>query len=109
MGMANALLSPMGDTFRQSGMEDNKDQENASDSEDHSESLTKVPIQNVPESLVNLSTKTGFAALDAKNLATCKRTAKKATSCTKKVIQDPRSLKTTPALMQDLMSSLKCR
>ena len=55
--MVDALLSLMGDTFHQNGVEDNKDQEDASGSEDHLESLTKVPIQNVPESLVNLSKK----------------------------------------------------
>ena len=66
MGTVDTLLSPMGDTFHQSSMEDNKDKEDASDPKDHLESLTKIPIQNVPESLANLSIKTGFTALDAK-------------------------------------------
>ena len=66
MGVMDASLHPMEDTFQQIGMENNKDQEDASDLEDHLESLTKAPTQNIPESLVNLSTRIEFAASDAR-------------------------------------------
>ena len=42
MGTMDTLLHPMEDPFHQIGMENNKDQEDASDLEDHLESLTKA-------------------------------------------------------------------
>ena len=63
----------MGDLSNKTSVENNKDSKEGSNSKDHLESLTKVPTQNAPESLVDLSIKIKSAALDAKNLATCKR------------------------------------
>ena len=59
-------LHPMEDPFHQIDLENNKDQEDASDLEDPLESLTKAPMQNVPESLANLLTKTEFCCFQCK-------------------------------------------
>ena len=55
--------------------EDTKEIEDASDLKDHSENLTKAPVSNVLESQVDHSTKTRFAAINVKNLATCRKIA----------------------------------
>ena len=86
-------------------MENNKDSKGDSNSEDLLGSLTKVPTPNAPESLVDLSIKIRFAALDAKNLATCKKTVQNSTDLHKRTIQDPRSLRIIPTLTQVLMSN----
>ena len=109
MGAMDTLLHPMEDPFHQIGMENNKDQEDASDLEDHLESLTKALTQNIPESLVNLLTRIEFAASDAKSLATCKRTVQNSTNLHKRTLQDPRSLRIIPTLTQDLMSNPICK
>ena len=72
-------------------------------------SLTKAPTLNVPESLVDLLIKIKFAALDAKNLATCKKTVQNSSDLHKRTLQDPRSLKIIPTLTQDLISNLTCK
>ena len=109
MGTMDILLHPMEHPFHQISMENNKDQEDASDLEDHLESLTKAPTQNVLESLVNLSTKIEFAASDARSLATCKRTIHNSTNLHKRTLQDLRSLRIIPTLTQDLMSNPICK
>ena len=60
--------------FHQIIAEDTKQIEDASDLEDHLESLTKVPTPNILESQADHSTRTKFAALNARNLATCRKT-----------------------------------
>ena len=84
--MMDTLLHPMEDPFHQIDVENNKNQEDASDLEDPLESLTKAPTQNVPESLVDLSTKIEFTASDARSLATCKRTVQNSTNLHKRTI-----------------------
>ena len=88
---------------------DNKDSKDNSNSKDLLGSLTKVPTPNVPESLVDLLIKTKFAALDAKSLATCKKTVQNSTDHHKRTLQDLRSLRIIPTLTQDLMSNLPCQ
>ena len=56
--------------------EDTKQIEDASDLEDHLESLTKVLIPNILEYQAGHSTKTKFDALNARNLATCRKTVR---------------------------------
>ena len=87
----------------------NKDSKDASNSKDLLGSLTKVPTPNIPESLVDLLTKIKFAALDAKSLATCKKTVQNSTDHHKRTLQDLRSLRIIPTLTQDLMSNLPCQ
>ena len=88
----------MEDPSNQIHMEDNKDLKDASNLKDLLGSLTKVPTLNVPESLVDLSIKIRFAALDAKSLATCKRTVQNSTDHHKRTLQDLRSLRFIPTL-----------
>ena len=107
--MMDALLHLMEDPFHQISMENNKDPEDASDLEDHLESLTKAPTLNIPESLVDLLTRIEFAASNAKSLATCKRTVQNSTNLHKRTLQDLRSLRTIPILTQDLMSNPICK
>ena len=90
-------------------MENNKDQGDASDLEDHLESLTKASTQNILESLVNLSTRIEFTASNARSLATCKRTVQNSTNLHKRTLQDLRSLRIIPTLTQDLMSNPTCK
>ena len=58
-------------------MEDTKQIEDASNLEDHLESLTKAPTPNILEYQADHSTRTKFNALNARNLATCRKTAGK--------------------------------
>ena len=109
MGMMDTSLHPMEDPFHQIGMENNKDHGHASVLEDHLESLTKAPTQNVLESLVDLSTKIEFAASDARSLAICKRTVQNSTNLHKRTLQDLRSLRIIHTLTQDLMSNPICK
>ena len=74
MDMEDTSDTQMEDPSHQTDVEDSKQIEDGSDLIDHLENLTKVPIQNVQESLEDHSTKTKSAALNAKNLAICKRT-----------------------------------
>ena len=74
----------------QISMEDNKDSKDDSNSKDLLGSLTKVPTPNIPESLVDLSIKTKFAASDAKNLATCKKTVQNLTDHSQEDITGPK-------------------
>ena len=92
-----------------SHVEDNKDPKDASNLEDLLGSLTKAPTLNIPESLVDLLIKIKFAALDAKSLATCKKTVQNSTDLHKRTLQDPRSLRIIPTLTWDLMSNLTCK
>ena len=69
----------------------------------------KSPTQNALESLVDLSIKTKSAALDAKNLATCKKIVQNKTNLHKRTPRDLKSLRITPTLTQDLMSNLPCQ
>ena len=55
-------------------VEDTKQIEDALDLEGHLESLTKYPTPNVLEYQAGRSTKTKFDALNARNLATCRKT-----------------------------------
>ena len=64
----------MDDSSHQTDMEDSKQIEDGSDLTDHLENLTKVPTPNIQESLEDHSTKIKSTALNAKNLAICKRT-----------------------------------
>ena len=89
-------------------MENSKDSREGSNSKDHSANLTKVPTPNGPESQVDLSTKIKSTALDAKNLATCKKIVQNKTDLSQKTHQDPRSLRIIPILTQDLMCNLPC-
>ena len=93
MDMTTTTTHLMGDLSNKIPVENNKDTEVDSNLEDHLVSLTKVPTPNAPESLVDLSIKIRFAALDAKNLATCKKTVQNSTDHHKRTIQDPRSLR----------------
>ena len=93
----------------QINMEDNKDSKDTSNSKDLLGSLTEVPTPNTPESLVELSIKIRFTALDAKSLATCKKTVQNSTDLHKRTLQDLRSLRIIPTLTQDLMSNLPCQ
>ena len=76
----------------QIGMENNKDQEDTSNSKDLLGSLTKVPnTKHVPESLVDLSIKTKSMLLpDAKSLATCKKTVQNSTDHPQEDITGPK-------------------
>ena len=69
----------MEDPSNQTIVEDNKDSKGDLNSKDLLGSLTKVPTPNAPESLVDLSIKTKFTALDAKSLATCKKIVQNST------------------------------
>ena len=106
--MGVMVTSPhlMEDPSHQIHMEDNKDPKDASNSEDLLGSLTKAPTLSIPESLVDLSIKIKFTALDAKSLATCKKTVQNSTDLHKRTLQDLRSLRIIPTLTQDLMSNL---
>ena len=75
MDVADTSAILMDGLFHQIDVEDTKEIEDASDLKDHLEKLTKAPIPNVLEAQVDHSTKTKFAAMDAKNLATCRRIA----------------------------------
>ena len=75
MHMADISTILMDSLFGQIITEDTQQIEDTSDLNNHLESLTKVPTQNVLEYQADHSTKTKSAALNAKNLATCKRTA----------------------------------
>ena len=79
MDVMVTLTHLMEDPSSQIPMENNKDLKDASNLKDLLGSLTKIPTLNAPESLVDLSIKTRFAALDAKSLATCKRTVQNST------------------------------
>ena len=57
------MLQPLDGLFHQIVMEDTKQIEDASDLEDHLESLTKAPTPNVLEYQADHSTKTKFAML----------------------------------------------
>ena len=83
MGVMDALPHLMEDLSHQINMENNKDPEDASDLEDHLESLTKAPTLNVPESLVDLLTRIEFTAFDVKSLVTCKRLSRTQQTSTK--------------------------
>ena len=73
--MVDASAIQMDGLFHQINVEDTKEIEDTSDIEDHLENLTKVPTPNILESQVDHSTKTKFAAMNAKNLVTCRRIA----------------------------------
>ena len=67
-------------------LENNKDSKEGSNSKDHLASLTKVPTQNAPESLVDLLIKIKSTALDAKNWPHAKRLSR-----TKQISQEDTS------------------
>ena len=73
MHVADVSTILMVDSFCQISAEDTQQTEDISDLNGHLENLTKAPIPNVLEYQANPSTKTKSAALNAKNLATCKR------------------------------------
>ena len=75
MDMADTSAILMDGHFHQIDVEETKEIENASDLKNHSEYLIKAPIPNILESQVDHSNKTKFAAMDVKNLATCRRIA----------------------------------
>ena len=54
--------------------EDTQQIQDTLDLEDHLENLTKAPTPNVLEYQAGHSTKTKFDALNARNLATCRKT-----------------------------------
>ena len=99
----------MEDPSHQIHVEDNKDSKDTSNSKYLLGSLTKVPTPNIPESLVDLSIKIKFTALDAKSLATYKNTVQNSTDLHKRTLQDLRCLRNIPTLTQDLMSNLPCQ
>ena len=101
----NQMESPSTKT----SVENNKDSREGSNLKDHLANSTKVPTPNALESQVDLSTKIKSAALDAKNLATCKRIVQNKIDLSKKTHQDPRSLRIIPILTQDLMYNLPCQ
>ena len=70
MDVAGASAILMDGLFHQINVEDTKEIEDTSDLEDHSENLTKAPTPNILESQVDHSTKTKFAAIDVRSLAT---------------------------------------
>ena len=72
--MADASTILMDGLFCQIVMEDTKEMEDASDLEDHLESLTKAPTPNILESQADHSTRKKFATMDARNLATYRKT-----------------------------------
>ena len=109
MVMMVILTHQMESLSNKTSVENNKDSKEGSNSKDHLESLTKVPTQNTPESLVDLSIKIKSAALDAKNLATCKKIVQNKTDLHKRTHQDPRNLRIIPILTQDLMCNLPCQ
>ena len=74
MARADASTIPKDGHFHQIIMEDTKQIEDVSDLEDHLENLTKAPTPNVLEYQAGHSTKTKFDALNARNLATCRKT-----------------------------------
>ena len=61
-------------SFCQIGMEDTLQIEDVLDLDNHLENLTKVLIQSILEYQASHLTKIKSAALNVKNLATCKRT-----------------------------------
>ena len=103
------VMVAMGNHSHKTSAENNKDSEEGLNSEDHFGSLTKVPMQNAPESLVDLSIKTKFAASDAKNLATCKKIVQNKTELLRKIHRDLRSLRIIPTLTQGPMFNLPCQ
>ena len=74
MHAADVSTILMEGSFHQIGREDTLQIEDVSDLDDHLENLTKVLIQSILEYQASHSTKTKSAALNVKNLATCKRT-----------------------------------
>ena len=72
--MANVSTNLMADFSQQIIAVNSFQVEDASDLKDHLESLTEAQLQNSLECQENHSTKTKFAALDAKNLPTYKKT-----------------------------------
>ena len=71
MDVADTSVILMGEII----VEDTKEVEDTSDLKDLSENLKKAPTPNFPESQVDRSTKTKFAAMNVKNLATCRKIA----------------------------------
>ena len=76
MDVEDALDIQMDNPSHQTNVEDSKQIEESSDLTDHLENLTKVPTPNIQKSLEDHSTKIKPAALNAKNLAICKRTVR---------------------------------
>ena len=74
MARADASTIPKDGHFHQIVMEDTKQIEDASDLKNHLENLTKVPTPNILEYQAGHSTKTKFDALNARNLATLRKT-----------------------------------
>ena len=72
--MADVSTNLMADLSQQIATGNSFQIEDASDLEDHLESLTEAQLQSSLGCQENHSTKTKFTALDAKNLATCKKT-----------------------------------
>lgn len=63
-GYGRHFTQPRGQSFHLINAESTKDLEEVSDSKGHLKNLTKVQPSNIPESLVNHSTKIEFAASD---------------------------------------------
>ena len=74
MHMADVSTIPVDSLFCQIITEDTQQIGDASDLNDHLESLTKVPIPDILEFQADHSTRTKSAALNAWNLATCRKT-----------------------------------
>ena len=74
MARADASAIPKDSHFHQIVTEDTKQKEDSSDLKDHLENLAKAPTPNILEYQAGCSKKTKFDALNARNLATCRKT-----------------------------------
>ena len=74
MDVVDASTILMDGLLHQIITEDTKEIEDASDFNNHLESLTKAPTPNILESQADHSTRPKFIVMNARNLATCRKT-----------------------------------